>query len=91
MPPLTKTKTRSAPAREVLALNMIRLRAERGWSQEDLALECGLHRTFVAHVERQARNISLDNIEKLAIVFGLQVYELLMPAGEARRPKTASQ
>ncbi|HEX7888506.1 MAG TPA: helix-turn-helix transcriptional regulator [Ramlibacter sp.] len=70
---------------------MIRLRAERGWSQEDLALECGLHRTFVAHVERQARNISLDNIEKLAIVFGLQVYELLMPAGEARRPKTASQ
>jgi len=40
-------------------------------------LEAGLHRTFVAHVERQARNISLDNIERLAKVFGLQAYELL--------------
>lgn len=66
-------------AREALALNLIRLRAERGWSQEALALEVELHRTFVAHVERQARNISLDNVEKLARVFGLQAYELLQP------------
>jgi transcriptional regulator with XRE-family HTH domain len=64
-------------AREALAINLIRLRGERGWSQEALALEAGLHRTFVAHVERQARNISLDNIERLAKVFGLQAYELL--------------
>jgi len=66
-------------ARENLALNLIRLRAERGWSQEALALEVGLHRTFVAHVERRARNISLDNIERLAAVFGLQAHELLAP------------
>ena len=66
-------------AREVLAINLIRLRAERGWSQETLAFEAGLHRTFVAHVERQARNISLDNVERLAEVFGLQAYQLLRP------------
>ena len=54
-------------ARAVLAANLIRLRAEKGWSQEALAFECGLHRTFVAHVERQARNISLDNLERLAL------------------------
>ena len=64
-------------AREALAINLIRLRGELGWSQEALAFEAGLHRTFVAHVERQARNISLDNIERLASAFGLQAYELL--------------
>jgi transcriptional regulator with XRE-family HTH domain len=46
-------------------MNLVRLRREKGWSQEDLALEAGLHRTFVAHVERQVRNISIDNIERL--------------------------
>ena len=53
------------------------MRNERGMSQEALALEAGLHRTFVAHVERQARNISLDNIERLAIALNVSVGELL--------------
>lgn len=64
-------------ARALLAENVVRLRAERGLSQEALALEAGLHRTFVAHVERQARNISLDNIERLAIALNVSVGELL--------------
>lgn len=66
-------------AREVLAINLIRQRAEKGWSQEALAAEAELHRTFVAHVERQARNISLDNIERLAKALGVKTHELLMP------------
>ncbi len=66
-------------AREVLALNVIRLRGQHGWSQEALAFECGLHRTFVAHVERKVRNISLDNIERLANAFGVETFELLTP------------
>jgi hypothetical protein len=41
--------------------------------------EAGVHRTFIAHVERQVRNISLDNIERIAHELGLQAYELLMP------------
>ena len=76
----TPTPTNAASsAREVLAANLIRLRAEKGWSQEALAFECGLHRTFVAHVERQARNISLDNLERLALALGVQTFSLLMP------------
>ena len=63
---------------------MIRLRAERGWSQEDLAHEAGLHRTFIGHVERQARNISLDNVERIAQVFGLQAHQLLVPMAKSR-------
>lgn len=71
--------TSAHAARSVLAANMIRLRRERGWSQEALAYECGLHRTFVAHVERQVRNISLDNLERIAQAFEVPIYTLLIP------------
>ena len=79
-------------ARRVLAENLIALRREREWSQETLAFESGLHRTFVAHVERQARNISLDNLERLATALGVQSHELLQPRvaadpRAAKRPK----
>jgi transcriptional regulator with XRE-family HTH domain len=67
-------------ARELLAANLRRLRAERSWSQEDLALEANLHRTFVAHVERRVRNISIDNVEKLAQALNVPVHQLLMPS-----------
>ena len=64
-------------ARECLAANLTRLRKEKNWSQEELSFEAGLHRTFVAHVERGARNISLDNIEKLALALKISYSELL--------------
>lgn len=67
------------PARAVLAANIIKLRRALGWSQEALALECGLHRTFIAHTERQSRNISLDNIERIAVALGVDPYQLLVP------------
>ena len=66
-------------ARAILANNLIHLRRERSWSQEALALESGLHRTFIAHVERQARNISLDNLERIAVALNVPVHLLLKP------------
>lgn len=69
-------------AREALAANIVALRHEKGWSQEALAFECGLHRTFVAHVERLSRNISLDNVERLALALGVEPFELLKPRSE---------
>lgn len=80
MPQAASHAPSAAPSvRGVLAANLIRLRSERGWSQEALAFECGLHRTFVAHVERQARNISLDNLERIATALGVPTYKLLKP------------
>jgi transcriptional regulator with XRE-family HTH domain len=67
-------------ARAVLAMNMVRLRTERKWSQEMLGFKTGLHRTFIAHVERQARNISIDNLEKIAKALGVATHQLLDPA-----------
>lgn len=76
---MVKPLAPTASARAFLAENLRRLRKERHWSQEELAFEAELHRTFVAHVERQVRNISLDNLEKLARAFGVQTFELLVP------------
>ena len=78
---LNESSSRSGlpTARELLAMNLVRLRREKGWSQEDLALEAGLHRTFVAHVERQVRNISIDNIERLAHALQVSIHSLLLP------------
>lgn len=43
------------------------IRTARGWSQEQLAAEVGLDRSYVGGVERGERNISLENICKLAV------------------------
>lgn len=78
-PGVANPSKKVASAREALAANVVALRHEKGWSQEALAFECGLHRTFVAHVERLARNIAIDNIERLAKALGVEPYELLQP------------
>ena len=50
----------------VFARNLRSARQTRGISQERLAELAGLHRTYVSSVERGQRNISIDNIERLA-------------------------
>lgn len=46
---------------------MKRLRTARGWSQEQLAFEAGIHRTYISDLERGARNPSILLLEKLAL------------------------
>lgn len=53
-----------------------RLRQQRGLSQEALALQCGLDRTYVGGVERGERNISLLNIHRIARGLGLPLRDL---------------
>ncbi len=63
-------------ARQSLAKNMVAARTRLAWSQEDLADAGGFHRTFISHVERGTRNISLDNIERIALALGMPLTEL---------------
>ncbi|WP_084534355.1 helix-turn-helix domain-containing protein [Paraburkholderia dilworthii] len=65
-------------ARALLADNLRRLRAEKGWSQEELAAQSHLDRSFIAHVERCARNISIDNVEKIATALSVPVASLFL-------------
>jgi len=64
-------------ANAILARNMLRLRKQRSWSQEECAERCGLHRTYVGAIERGERNVTLDTVDSLARAFGVSVASLL--------------
>lgn len=52
------------------------LRKATGLSQEKFALKIGMDRTYYASVESGKRNISLQNIEKIAKGFGVSISQL---------------
>lgn len=54
------------------------LRIEKGLTQEQLALESGLDRTYVSSVERGLRNLSLLNIVKFANALQVEPLALLV-------------
>ena len=55
---------------------------DRGWSQEKLAFECELDRTYVSAVEQSRWNVSLSNIERLARALETPIWMLLkLPIG----------
>lgn len=70
-------RTHKGPLRDTLAKNMRRLRAARGLSQEALAYESGLNRTYLSGVERSERNVSIDNIARIAKGLGVEPWKLL--------------
>nr|WP_157346596.1 helix-turn-helix transcriptional regulator [Bradyrhizobium pachyrhizi] len=70
-------RTHKGPLRDVLAKNMRQLRAARGLSQEELAYESGMNRTYLSAVERAERNVSVDNIARIAKGLGVEPWKLL--------------
>lgn len=53
--------------RKVLARNMRIRRAELDITQEEVALRTGLTQAYLSGIEREKRNVSLDNIQKIAV------------------------
>ena len=60
-------------------------RDRRGWSQERLAAEAGLDRTYVGSVERGERNVALLNINKLALALNDDFAGILPSPTDGRR------
>ncbi|WP_298914033.1 helix-turn-helix transcriptional regulator [uncultured Roseobacter sp.] len=70
-------RTPKSPLRDIVARNLRKLRAERGWSQERLAEEAGLNRTYLSAVERSEQNISIDNLYRVAVGLDIESWVLL--------------
>jgi transcriptional regulator with XRE-family HTH domain len=75
-------KKNKLTARITLARNVRQLRVKKALSQEALAELAGLHRTYLGSIERGERNVSIDNIGRLADALGVSASELLKEGKE---------
>jgi transcriptional regulator with XRE-family HTH domain len=72
--------------RQVFAANLRRLRHAKGLSQEDLAYEAEVNRSYLSKVEKGATYVGLEIIGKLAAVLEIEPAELLrLPPRRPRR------
>ena len=58
------------------------LRNQLDISQEELAEKAGLHRTYIGMVERAEKNITLENINKIALALNIRIAALFKLVGE---------
>ncbi len=65
-------------AREILARNVRRLRAERGLSQEKLGFEAKISMTSISHIETERYSATVDAIGKIATALKVPMHELLI-------------
>ncbi|WP_245259757.1 helix-turn-helix transcriptional regulator [Methylopila sp. 73B] len=70
-----------------MGLNLKRLRLEKGLSQEELAFQAKLHRTYVSGVERGVRNPTVTVLEGIAAALGVPSSRLLEEAAGAAASK----
>jgi transcriptional regulator with XRE-family HTH domain len=71
---------------DTLATNVRAFRLAAGWSQDSLAHEAGLYRSYIGDIERCKHNPRLGTLEALADAFRIRIGDLLTPAA-ATRPK----
>ena len=69
--------SKTSHTRRLLAANLLRIREDLGLSQERFAEKLGFHRTYISSVERCQRNVSIDNLDKIAKALRLRAADLL--------------
>lgn len=62
----------------IFAVNLKKYRTAQNLSQEYLAELAGLHRTYISALEREQRNISIENIQRIANALKIEPYRLLI-------------
>ncbi|MCJ8521856.1 helix-turn-helix domain-containing protein [Pseudorhizobium tarimense] len=73
--------------RQIIGWNLRRLRVEKGFSQERLALDANIDRSYVGRIERGQENVTVSALEALACALRIEVRELFSDvADSAPRP-----
>jgi len=73
-----KKPPKMSTGRGRLAWNLLRLRREAGLTQEELGARCEIHFTFIGAVERGERNVTIDNVEKIASSLRVDLADLFV-------------
>lgn len=83
--------------RKTIGWNLRRLRVDKGLSQERLALEAGIDRSYVGRVERGMENVTVSTLEAISLTLNVHVSELFAvvddklaspkPLRSGRKPK----
>lgn len=60
-----------------LGRNLRKAREARGWSQEEMAFKCGVHRTYVGAVERGEYNVTILTLRKLTKSVGITLCDAI--------------
>jgi ribosome-binding protein aMBF1 (putative translation factor) len=77
---------RELGSRLVVARNVMRLRIQRGWTQQQLAREMGVTQPRIAQIESAAANVQIDTLDRLAVAFGVEPARLLQPGKASATP-----
>lgn len=67
------------PARKVFASNVRKARRLADISQEELAHRCEMSRTYLSEIERELRNVSIDNMDRIAVALNRPLRDLVDP------------
>ncbi len=69
-------------ARQRVALNLRRIRVMRGISQDNLALEANVERSYVGYLERGSKNPTVTTLEKIAEALSCDISEFFVPVSD---------
>lgn len=70
----------------IVAWNLRRLRVARGLSQEALAVDAGLDRSYIGRLERAVENPTVQTLDKLATALAVKLVDLVVEPGKSETP-----
>lgn len=73
-------------AKKIIGWNLRKLRVPKGWSQERLALESNIDRTYIGKVERGSENVTISTLEVIAKALDVPVAVLLIEPEKDETP-----
>ncbi|RYG57471.1 MAG: XRE family transcriptional regulator [Alphaproteobacteria bacterium] len=69
--------------RKLVGQNLKRVRVAQAVSQEQLAFDAGVDRSYLGGIERGEENPSVDTLEKIARILGIELLEFFLPVDGA--------